>query len=42
MGKDVSHGCVRHDNEDIIKMYDAVSVGQYVAIVNGVDDPMLR
>ncbi len=42
MGKDASHGCVRHYNEDIITMYDAVSVGEYVAIVTGVDDPMLH
>jgi lipoprotein-anchoring transpeptidase ErfK/SrfK len=42
MGKNVSHGCVRHYNEDIIKMFDAVSVGDLVAIVSSVDDPMLR
>ena len=42
MGKDVSHGCVRHYNEAILTMFDAVSVGEYVCIVNGVDDPMLR
>jgi lipoprotein-anchoring transpeptidase ErfK/SrfK len=42
MGKDVSHGCVRHYNEDIITIFDAVSVGDYVAIVSSVDDPLLR
>jgi peptidoglycan hydrolase-like protein with peptidoglycan-binding domain len=42
MGKNVSHGCVRHYNEDIITMFNAVSVGEHVAIVTSVDDPMLR
>lgn len=42
MGKSVSHGCVRHYNEDIITMFDAVSVGDHVAIVTACDDPMLR
>jgi lipoprotein-anchoring transpeptidase ErfK/SrfK len=41
MGKDVSHGCVRHYNEHIIQIFDSVSVGDYVAIVNRVDDPSL-
>lgn len=42
MGKNVSHGCVRHYNEDIIKMFNSVSVGDHVAIVTSFDDPMLR
>lgn len=42
MGKDVSHGCVRHYNEDIITMFDALAVGDLVAIVAGVDEAMLR
>ena len=42
IGKDVSHGCVRHYNEDIVTMFDAVNVGSYVAIVSSVDDPLLR
>ena len=42
MGKNVSHGCVRHYNEDIIAMFDAVSEGEHVAIVTAVNDPMLR
>lgn len=42
MGKDVSHGCVRHYNEDIITLFDAVAVGDLVAIVGSVDDPMLH
>ena len=42
MGKNVSHGCVRHYNEGIITMFNAVSVGEHVAIVTSVDDPMLR
>lgn len=42
MGKDVSHGCVRHYNEDIITIFDTVNVGEYVAIVPSIDDPSLR
>jgi peptidoglycan hydrolase-like protein with peptidoglycan-binding domain len=42
MGKDVSHGCVRHYNEDIVVIFDNLQVGDLVAIVDGVDDPMLR
>lgn len=42
MGTNVSHGCVRHYNEDIIEIFDAVSVGDLVAIVPSIDDPRLR
>lgn len=42
LGEDVSHGCVRHSNEDIVKLYDALSVGDHVAIVSGLKDPHLR
>ncbi|MCC7112324.1 MAG: L,D-transpeptidase, partial [Deltaproteobacteria bacterium] len=42
MGKDVSHGCVRHYNEDITTLFDAVAVGDLVAIVGSVDEPMLH
>lgn len=42
LGEDVSHGCVRHANEDIIKLYDALAVGDQVAIVSGLNDPHLR
>jgi peptidoglycan hydrolase-like protein with peptidoglycan-binding domain len=42
MGKNVSHGCVRHYNEDIITMFNAVRVGELVAIVASQDDPMVR
>lgn len=41
LGEDVSHGCVRHGNADIVKMYDALSVGDRVAIVDRIDDPRL-
>ena len=41
MGKDVSHGCVRHYNEDILTIFASVGVGDLVAISDGVDDPML-
>jgi hypothetical protein len=42
MGTDVSHGCVRHNNEDIIKIFDSVKVGDRIAIVPSVTDPRLR
>ena len=41
LGEDVSHGCMRHDNKDIEKMFDALSVGDLVAVVDRVDDPRL-
>ncbi|MFY0564179.1 L,D-transpeptidase family protein [Archangium lansingense] len=40
-GGDVSHGCVRHDNADIIVLYDALKVGDMVAIVDSINDPHL-
>jgi peptidoglycan hydrolase-like protein with peptidoglycan-binding domain len=42
LGEDVSHGCVRHDNADILALYDALQVGDRVAIVDSIDDPNLR
>ncbi|MDP3155454.1 MAG: L,D-transpeptidase family protein [Archangium sp.] len=42
LGEDVSHGCVRHSNEDILKLYDALKVGDHVAIVSGLKDARLR
>ncbi|MBL8932922.1 MAG: L,D-transpeptidase family protein [Archangium sp.] len=42
LGEDVSHGCVRHSNTDIVKLYDALSVGDGVAIVSGLKDAHLR
>lgn len=32
--KDVSHGCVRHSNKDILKLYSLVKPGTVVYIVN--------
>jgi peptidoglycan hydrolase-like protein with peptidoglycan-binding domain len=40
-GEDVSHGCVRHDNADILALYDALKVGDMVAIVDSINDPNL-
>jgi peptidoglycan hydrolase-like protein with peptidoglycan-binding domain len=42
LGEDVSHGCVRHSNADIVKLYDALAVGDGVAIVSGLKDAHLR
>jgi len=41
LGEDVSHGCIRHDNTAIIALYDALSVGDKVAIVDSINDPHL-
>ncbi|MFY0575668.1 L,D-transpeptidase family protein [Cystobacter fuscus] len=41
LGEDVSHGCVRHDNADIIVLADALKVGDMVAIVDSITDPNL-
>jgi lipoprotein-anchoring transpeptidase ErfK/SrfK len=41
LGEDVSHGCVRHDNADILALYDALKVGDLVAIVDSITDPNL-
>ncbi|WP_342375668.1 L,D-transpeptidase family protein [Myxococcus stipitatus] len=41
LGGDVSHGCIRHSNEAIIALHDALSVGDHVAIVEHVNDPRL-
>ncbi len=42
MGKDVSHGCMRHYNEDVLLLYQALKLGNLVAVVNSIDDPRLR
>ena len=42
LGEDVSHGCVRHDNKDILAMYDILNVGDQVAIATGLNDPRLN
>ncbi|MFY2564120.1 L,D-transpeptidase family protein [Corallococcus terminator] len=41
LGGDVSHGCIRHSNEAIVVLHDALSAGDRVAIVEHVDDPHL-
>ncbi len=42
LGEDVSHGCIRHANPDIITMYDLLPVGAKVAIVASATDENLR
>ena len=42
MGMYVSHGCVRHYNEHIVPLFDRLSVGDLVAVVQHIDDPRLR
>ncbi|MCE9667473.1 L,D-transpeptidase family protein [Myxococcus stipitatus] len=42
LGGNVSHGCIRHSNEAIVLLHDALSVGDRVAVVEHVDDPHLR
>lgn len=41
MGQDVSHGCVRHYNEDIIRIFDALAMRDMVAIVDFINDARL-
>lgn len=41
LGEDVSHGCVRHDTDDILWLYDQMSVGDFVGIVETARDPRL-
>jgi L,D-transpeptidase YnhG len=41
LGADVSHGCIRHSNEAVLVLHDALSAGDRVAIVEHVDDPHL-
>ncbi|MCY1015846.1 L,D-transpeptidase family protein [Pyxidicoccus sp. MSG2] len=41
LGEDVSHGCIRHDNAAILVLYEAVKVGDRVAVVDSVQDARL-
>jgi hypothetical protein len=41
LGLEVSHGCVRHHNPDIVTLFEQVRVGDAVAVVDRVDDPRL-
>jgi L,D-transpeptidase YnhG len=41
LGEDVSHGCIRHENAAILVLFDAVRVGDWVAIVESVRDSRL-
>jgi peptidoglycan hydrolase-like protein with peptidoglycan-binding domain len=41
LGEDVSHGCIRHDNAGIISLYNALQVGDWVAVVDSLRDPHL-
>jgi peptidoglycan hydrolase-like protein with peptidoglycan-binding domain len=42
MGKDVSHGCMRHYNEDILILHQTLRMGDLVAVVDSINDPRLR
>ncbi len=42
LGQDVSHGCVRHSNADILVLSNLLNVGDKVAIASGLDDPRLK
>jgi lipoprotein-anchoring transpeptidase ErfK/SrfK len=41
LGEDVSHGCVRHSNADIVNMYNSLLEGDRVAIASGLGDAHL-
>lgn len=41
MGQDVSHGCIRHYNTDILELFAALKKGDRVAVVDRLDAPEL-
>ncbi|MBN8226321.1 murein L,D-transpeptidase [Corallococcus macrosporus] len=41
LGGDVSHGCIRHANEDILVLHDALAAGDRIAVVETLQDPHL-
>lgn len=41
LGEDVSHGCIRHEDASIIALYNALQVGDWVAVVDTARDPHL-
>lgn len=41
LGGDVSHGCIRHADEDILVLHDALAVGDRIAVVETLQDPHL-
>lgn len=41
LGLDVSHGCVRHSNPDILTLFGLIRVGEKVAIVDRLNDARL-
>ncbi|MCY1042476.1 L,D-transpeptidase family protein [Corallococcus sp. bb12-1] len=41
LGGDVSHGCIRHANEDILVLHDALAVGDRIAVVETLQDAHL-
>ncbi|MFB1484697.1 peptidoglycan-binding protein [Corallococcus sp. RDP092CA] len=41
LGGDVSHGCIRHANEAILVLHDALAVGDRIAVVETLQDPHL-
>lgn len=42
IGKSVSHGCMRHNNEDILRIYPLVKPGTAVYTVNKFDGSQIR
>jgi peptidoglycan hydrolase-like protein with peptidoglycan-binding domain len=42
LGMDVSHGCMRHYNADILVMYSALHMNDLVAVVDSINDPRLK
>lgn len=42
IGQNVSRGCVRHHNEDIMKIYPMLKVGEAVYITNGLRNVKIR
>ncbi|MBX9567746.1 MAG: L,D-transpeptidase family protein [Candidatus Obscuribacterales bacterium] len=42
IGQNVSRGCVRHHNEDIMRIFPMVRVGEPVYITNGLNKARIR
>jgi L,D-transpeptidase YnhG len=41
LGTNPSHGCMRHENQAITFIRSQLSIGDYVAVASGIDDPRL-
>lgn len=42
IGKSVTHGCIRHQNADVLKLYDMVAVGTPIYLVRKMEGTKVR